>query len=199
MRTVLANGCFDLLHPGHVTHLVAASEMGDRLIVGLTRDECVGKRGRPIQTWNDRATMLEALRCVSDVFPCDNAVQAILEKRPDVFVKGMDYAEIGLLEEEIAICAEVGAEIRFTETPKFGTTQLIELIHRKLSERDKRMWEETDNSPPPKHEVLAVVHRIKGGEQMHEDAIWDGEYWTKRGDTEKLDKNYYFLWRRLEV
>lgn len=63
------------------------------------------------------------------------------------------------------------------------------------------MWERTAESLPPKHEVLAVVHRVFGptGGEAHEEAIWDGENWTRRRDKEVLHKNYYYQWRRLET
>jgi rfaE bifunctional protein nucleotidyltransferase chain/domain len=122
---VLANGCFDLLHPGHVAHLREAKRLGDYLVVGLTMDEYVNKPGRPIQTWEERAEMLRELRCVSAVSACRNAVEAILAWRPDVFVKGADYSLIGLLSREREACMQVGAKVAFTKAEKKSTTELI--------------------------------------------------------------------------
>ena len=62
------------------------------------------------------------------------------------------------------------------------------------------MWQRTAESLPPKGEVLAVVHKLSGrGEYVDEDAVWDGEKWTRRKDSQVLDKSYYYLWRRLET
>ena len=62
------------------------------------------------------------------------------------------------------------------------------------------MWHRTNDSLPPKGEVLAVVHKLSSrGEYVDEDATWDGEYWTRRKDGYMLDKNYYYLWRKLET
>lgn len=102
--------------------------MGDKLVVALTLDEHVGKPGRPIWPWEQRERMLIALRCVDDVIAARNAVEAIYAWRPAVFVKGADYATLGLLPAEIAACEEVGAQVRFTKAPKESTTQLIERI-----------------------------------------------------------------------
>lgn len=128
MKIVLANGCFDLLHPGHVAHLQEARAMGDYLIVGLTRDECVNKPRRPVQDYSERKAMLEALECVNEVFGCRSGAQAISEIGPDIFVKGADYVEKGLTDDEYDACAHFNVEIRFTTTPKKSTTELIERI-----------------------------------------------------------------------
>lgn len=103
--------------------------MGDELVVALTLDEFVGKgAGRPIQTWAYRAGMLESLRYVDRVVPSRNLAAAILSQRPNIVAKGVDYAESGLLPEEIAAASAVGAEIRFTRSEKYSTTKMIERI-----------------------------------------------------------------------
>ena len=103
--------------------------MGDVLIVSLTLDAFVNKPGRPIQSWEERAYMLLALRCVNDVCPTSNAMSAIRAVNPNIFVKGNDYANGDGLSEQIAIaCEDIGAVIRFTTAPKESTTKLIERI-----------------------------------------------------------------------
>jgi rfaE bifunctional protein nucleotidyltransferase chain/domain len=130
---VMANGCFDLLHAGHIAHLRAARAMGDFLIVSLTLDEYVGKGpGRPIYTWEDRAALLRELRSVDVVVQTKNAVDAIRKWSPDIFVKGVDYVNGGWTEDVIAACKEVGAELRFTSTPKMSASETI----RKIMELD---------------------------------------------------------------
>lgn len=128
MRLVLCNGCFDLLHSGHIRHLEEARTFGDSLTVALTLDEHVNKPGRPIFSWDDRAMMLLALRCVDDVIATRNAVEAIYAWKPAIFVKGSDYKHSSLLPQEITACEEVGALIRFTKAEKRSTTDLIEKI-----------------------------------------------------------------------
>lgn len=128
MRVILANGCFDVLHPGHVDHLEEARAMGDYLLVGLTLDRAVGKPGRPVQEWADRARMLRALRCVSEVRGCVSGLDALMRFGPAVFVKGSDYAQKGLLADEQIFCERRGIEIKFTLSVKRSTTDLIRKI-----------------------------------------------------------------------
>lgn len=128
MKIVLANGCFDLLHAGHVAHLKAARAMGDMLIVSLTVDEHVNKgSGRPIYVWEDRAAILRELRCVDAVEPSSCSVEAILRLKPSIFAKGIDYHGC-LPQADIDACAAVGAEIRFTDTPKMSATEIIRRV-----------------------------------------------------------------------
>ena len=127
MKIVLCNGCFDVLHAGHVAHLKQARSMGDRLIVSLTLDHAVNKGpGRPVNHWGDRAMALRELRCVDGVVPTESAAYAIRRVRPDIFVKGIDYAGGDKFTEDIeAACKAVGAELRYTDTPKMSATEII--------------------------------------------------------------------------
>ncbi len=129
MKTVLCCGCFDMLHPGHIAHLKAAKSFGDRLIVALTVDETVNKgAGRPVYTWGERFIILKELRCVDYVVSSRYGADAIRLVRPDVFAKGIDYAEKGVRQDEFDACKEVGAVIMFTETAKMGTSDVIRRI-----------------------------------------------------------------------
>lgn len=127
MRLVMCNGVFDLLHPGHVAHLREARTMGDYLVVALTMDAHINKPGRPIQSFAERAEVLRELRSVNAVSPCRNSIEAILSWKPDVFVKGGDYAG-GLLKAEIEACKTVGSEIRHTEYIPITTSDIVERI-----------------------------------------------------------------------
>ena len=94
---VFTNGCFDILHRGHVTYLTQARALGDRLIVGLNDDASVRRlkgAGRPVVSQDDRAFVLAALACVDAVtlFDEDTPAQLISALLPDVLVKGGDYA-----------------------------------------------------------------------------------------------------------
>ncbi|MDZ4781081.1 MAG: D-glycero-beta-D-manno-heptose 1-phosphate adenylyltransferase [Planctomycetia bacterium] len=96
-QLVFTNGCFDLLHPGHVDLLQRARALGDRLIVGLNSDESVRElKGptRPIWNEQERAAMLLALRCVDQVVIFNERAPARLieDLRPDVLVKGGDWS-----------------------------------------------------------------------------------------------------------
>lgn len=97
-RIVFTNGCFDLLHPGHIHLLHKASEFGDRLVVGLNSDSSVKRlkgENRPILSENERAAMLSALECVDLVVLFeDNTPLSLIEAlHPDILVKGADYKE----------------------------------------------------------------------------------------------------------
>jgi len=96
-RVVFTNGCFDLLHPGHVTYLESARDLGDLLVVGLNSDQSVHRlKGpeRPILTQGDRALVLAGLRSVDYVviFEEDTPLSLIRQVLPDVLVKGGDWA-----------------------------------------------------------------------------------------------------------
>ena len=125
-KVVLANGCFDLLHWGHVQHLKAARKLGDVLIVGLTRDRSVNKGpGRPVFTEMQRAEMLEPY--VDSVVLVDSSLEALQRVDPDVFVKDREYRG-RILAEDMAYCEARGIEIVFTEETKYSSTALLELL-----------------------------------------------------------------------
>ena len=122
-KVVLANGCFDLLHWGHVQHLKAARKLGDVLIVGLTRDRSVKKGpGRPVFNEMQRAEMLEPY--VDSVVLVDSSLEALQRVDPDVFVKDREYAG-KILAEDMAYCEARGIEIAFTTELKFSSTELL--------------------------------------------------------------------------
>ena len=114
-RTIVAsNGCFDLLHVGHVRYLQAARRLGDALIVGVNADESVRRlKGpeRPINTEADRAEVLAALACVdyAVIFGEDTASELLSEIRPDVYAKGGDYTLESL--PEAAIVQQHGGRV----------------------------------------------------------------------------------------
>jgi bifunctional ADP-heptose synthase (sugar kinase/adenylyltransferase) len=103
--------------------------MGGLLVVGVTRDIDVNKGpGRPVIKQADRLEMIRGLACVFEAYLFKDSMQALKHWKPAVYVKGIDYATKGLLPEEISYCADNGIEIRFTNSPKESTTQLIERI-----------------------------------------------------------------------
>ena len=132
-RVVFTNGCFDLLHPGHVAYLAAARSLGDALVVGLNSDGSVRGLGkgtdRPLVAEADRAVVLGALRSVDAVVIFDERtpVRLMREVRPAVYVKGGDYRIEDLPEAEVA--GEIGAEVRIIPfEPGYSTSALVEKI-----------------------------------------------------------------------
>ena len=104
-KNVVTNGCFDILHVGHVTYLEAARNEGDALLVGVTRDAWVGEikgPGRPVNSEADRAAVLAALESVDGVciFADKTAVNFLECAKPDVYVKGGDYTLETINQEE---------------------------------------------------------------------------------------------------
>ena len=96
-RLVLTNGCFDLLHVGHVRYLHQARQLGDALAVGLNSDASARRLkgpGRPLTPQADRAEVLAALACVDyvTIFDEDTAAELVAEVRPSIYVKGGDYS-----------------------------------------------------------------------------------------------------------
>jgi len=137
-KLVLTNGCFDLLHTGHVRYLQAARALGDALVVAINGDNSVRElkgEGRPMNTERDRAEVVAALECVSYVviFP-EVRVTRLLEKvRPAIYVKGGDYTPATLHPEERAALEKIGAEIRILPfEPGYSTSALLEKM-KKLS------------------------------------------------------------------
>ncbi len=115
---VLTNGCFDLLHAGHVYSLQEASKLGDELWVALNSDESIRKikgPSRPIYNQEHRAFMLKSLSCVSQVFFFDqpNLSMEIRKLKPDYYVKSGDYRFDTLNSEELDSLKEVKAKIFF--------------------------------------------------------------------------------------
>ena len=120
MKKVLANGCFDRFHYGHLIHLEDARKMGDELWVSVTDDAHVLKgAGRPFYPQLQRLAVIKSIRCVDHAFLCSSLIEALEYAKPDILVKGIDYQE-GLHDVHTNYCKERGIEIRFTQTPKLS-------------------------------------------------------------------------------
>lgn len=130
-KTVVAtNGCFDLLHVGHIRYLQKARTFGDVLIVGVNGDASVRKlkgAARPITDERDRAEILAALECVDMVviFSDERAVKFLEAASPAVYVKGGDYTPDTLNSEERSILAKVGAKIEIIPFEKGYSTSIL--------------------------------------------------------------------------
>jgi len=133
-RIVFTNGCFDVLHRGHLTYLQKARELGDRLVVGLNSDASVRRLkgpARPIQTEADRALMLASLSFVDYVcmFGADTPAELIASVRPDVLVKGGDYTL-----EQIVGREHAGEVVLIDFVDGYSTTKLLQRMGRAESE-----------------------------------------------------------------
>jgi rfaE bifunctional protein nucleotidyltransferase chain/domain len=133
-KVVATNGCFDLLHAGHVRYLQRARRLGDLLVIGLNTDASVrllkGK-ARPINREQDRAEVLAALESVDlvTIFPEIRATRFIEAVRPDVYVKGGDYTSETLDAEERAMLHKLGAKIEIVPFEQgYSTSQLLEKV-----------------------------------------------------------------------
>jgi D-beta-D-heptose 7-phosphate kinase / D-beta-D-heptose 1-phosphate adenosyltransferase len=129
---VFTNGCFDILHPGHVTFLNQARALGDVLIVGVNTDASISRlkgQGRPINTLDDRVQVLAALSCVDHIIALeDDTPHALISAlRPDVFAKGGNYSRAELPEAELV--EELGGRVQLLPyIEERSTTRLIERI-----------------------------------------------------------------------
>ncbi|MFH1619254.1 MAG: adenylyltransferase/cytidyltransferase family protein [bacterium] len=122
---VFTNGCFDIIHPGHVALLEAAGNMGDLLMVGLNSDASVKRlkgKGRPVNVQKDRARVLAALEAVNAVvlFGEDTPYALLKSLRPDVLVKGADYSRRGIVGRKFT-----GKTVRVKLVPGKSTTGVI--------------------------------------------------------------------------
>ena len=133
-RLVATNGCFDLLHVGHVRYLNAARELGDALVVGINGDASVRKlKGteRPINREQDRAEIVAALESVSYVmiFSEERATAFLAAAQPALYVKGGDYEIATLNSEERSQLEKSGTEIQVLPfEPGYSTSALIERL-----------------------------------------------------------------------
>jgi D-beta-D-heptose 7-phosphate kinase/D-beta-D-heptose 1-phosphate adenosyltransferase len=130
-RLVVAGGCFDLLHTGHVSFLEAARALGDALIVCLNSDRSVRALkgpGRPLVGQADRRRVLEALACVDAVHVFDEVTpcEALRTLRPHLFCKGADYRQAELPEEPV-LAGWGGQVVLLPYVAGHSSTELIEL------------------------------------------------------------------------
>ncbi len=134
---VFTNGCFDILHAGHVRYLAAAKQLGDLLVVGLNSDASVRElkgKNRPLNSQEDRAEVMAALEAVNFVIIFDEKrVDNLLrEMRPMIYAKGGDYTLNSLDQGELAVLKEIKARIEILPlVPGKSTSKLIEAIQRR--------------------------------------------------------------------
>lgn len=136
---VMTNGVFDILHRGHVTYLEQARRMGGSLVVAVNTDASVKRLGkgddRPINTCEDRMAVLAALRAVDLVLPFDEdtALQAVLQVRPEIYVKGGDY-QMDAIPEGRAVLAYGGQAVAIAFEFERSTSQLLRKVRAQSQE-----------------------------------------------------------------
>ncbi|MBI4945893.1 MAG: D-glycero-beta-D-manno-heptose 1-phosphate adenylyltransferase [Bacteroidetes bacterium] len=128
-KIVFTNGCFDILHPGHIDYLSKAADLGDVLIIGVNSDSSVKKlnkgANRPIQNENDRAFILSAIQFVEAliIFEADTPYELIKAVQPDVLVKGGDWKEADIVGADI-VKAKGGVVISIPFVEGYSTTSI---------------------------------------------------------------------------
>ena len=128
-RIVLANGCFDVLHVGHIRYLAGARQLGDILVVGINSDEQVAiQKGpaRPVMPANERAEIVAALESVTfvTIFNEPTVEQLLLTLKPDVHAKGTDYTTESVPERDVV--RSYGGRVAIVGDPKdHSTTEII--------------------------------------------------------------------------
>jgi len=133
-RIVATNGCFDLLHVGHIRYLKAARALGDALIVGINGDRSVHElkgRGRPVNSEADRAEVVAALSSVDlvAIFPELRATRFLELAAPDIYVKGGDYKADTLNTEERQVLQRIGAKIDIVPLERgYSTSDLLKRL-----------------------------------------------------------------------
>ena len=131
-RLVFTNGCFDILHAGHIRYLAAARSKGDILVVGLNSDESVKNikdAHRPIMNQEQRAEILAGLWCVDyiTIFNEPDPLKLIKDIMPDVLVKGADWREQNIIGADV-VKAGGGEVVRVSVVPDISTSRIIERI-----------------------------------------------------------------------
>lgn len=135
-QLVVTNGCFDVLHLGHVSYLEGARNQGDALLVGVNSDAGVRELkgpGRPVNSAGDRAAVVAALASVDAVciFEERSAVTFLAVAKPDIYVKGGDYTREALPADECAIVEKMGGRIVIVPAvPGMSSTALLARIAR---------------------------------------------------------------------
>jgi rfaE bifunctional protein nucleotidyltransferase chain/domain len=133
-KVVATNGCFDLLHVGHVRFLQEAKALGDVLIVGVNGDASVRElkgEGRPVNGEADRAEVVAGLGCVDAavIFPEKRATRFLESVKPDLYVKGGDYQADQLDKDELEAVTKGGGRVQVLDlTPGRSTTAVLQKL-----------------------------------------------------------------------
>lgn len=128
MTVVFTNGCFDIIHRGHIEYLKQSALLGNKLIVGINSDASVKKlkgKYRPINKQEDRVEVLKAIRYVDEVFVFneDTPYELIKKIKPDIITKGGDYKQ------EDVIGRDIAKVIIIPYVPKYSTTNIVNTFY----------------------------------------------------------------------
>lgn len=151
-RVVLANGCFDVLHVGHVRYLQGAKALGDLLVVGINSDEQVRAlkgAGRPIMGAGERAEIVAGLEAVDlvTVFAEPTVTELLLTLKPDIHAKGTDYTEDTVPEREVV--RSYGGRVAIVGDPKnHSTSHLIGAMSRRTAKNGEELAAAKDGRTP---------------------------------------------------
>lgn len=140
-KIVMTNGCFDLLHSGHIGYLEDAKALGDRLVVAVNEDESIRQLkgpGRPVQTVSERMLVLAGLRSVDWVVPfsAETPLELIQKISPDVLVKGVDYEGLSVVGSEHVLAS--GGTVKYVGPPKCNSSSALISKIRTCVEEDER-------------------------------------------------------------
>jgi cytidyltransferase-like protein len=128
-RVAMVSGGFDPLHPGHIAHFEAASQLGAPLLCNVSSDEWVARKHPPLLTQPERLRLIDAIRFVDYAHAERTATDDVLALlRPRYFVKGADWRG-RLPDEEQAVCAEHGIEVVFLDTVVDSSTEVLRRYH----------------------------------------------------------------------
>ncbi len=140
-KIVFTNGCFDLLHLGHVDYLEKARQLGDKLVLGLNTDASISRikgPNRPLQDEMSRARVMASLLFVDAVvlFDEDTPLQLIKTVQPDILVKGDDYSVENIVGHEVVMAK--GGEVKTVPLVKgYSTTNIVNKIENQLNSKTK--------------------------------------------------------------
>ena len=172
---VQCHGVFDLLHPGHMLHFEAAKREGDILVVTVTRDEHVDKGpGRPVFNQRIRAESIAALQWVDYVALNEwpTAVETIKKLKPDIYVKGSEYATAdmtGRIYAEAEAVKSIGGRVHFTDEPVFSSSQLLNTYFNIYSEEAEAFLKEFRSN----HSAEDIINRLEEVKTMKALVIGD--------------------------
>jgi len=171
-KVVFTNGCFDLIHPGHIDLLTKARALGTKLVVGINSDRSVRSikgEGRPIQDENARKAVLSSMRQVDEVVVFDELTpeRIIRELRPDVLVKGGDWRVDEIIGADL-VKSYGGEVLSIPLTPGFSTTGLVE----SMGERGSRPVDPEGKADSSLREHLETITAVQEscGEQIRQGA-----------------------------
>ncbi len=130
LNKVLTNGCFDILHLGHIKYLKKARNLGDSLCVAVNNDKSVRRlkgKGRPIQNEKTRLEIIKSLKFVDEVFLFEDMMKILKKYKPMIYVKGGDYTIDTINQEERCFIESYGGKIYIIKTGvKDSTTKVYE-------------------------------------------------------------------------